>query len=155
MVKKAYVDSAVGIWVVVEEQEAICELEYVGTGSFPLEQDTTPLLRQATQQLKEYFQGERKEFSLPLHTQGTPFQEMVWAALRQIPYGETCSYQDIAKKIGRPKAMRAVGGANHQNPISIFIPCHRVIGQKGDLVGYGGGLQVKAFLLDLEKTLGL
>ena len=102
-------------------------------------------------QLDEYFAGTRKTFDFPYRLHGTAFQEKVWAALREIPYGETRSYKDIAEAIGHPKAFRAVGMANHANPIFIAIPCHRVIGANGSLVGYGGGLEMKRALLDLES----
>ena len=102
-------------------------------------------------QLDEYFAGTRKAFDFPCRLHGTPFQEAVWAALREIPYGETRSYKDIAEAIGHPKAFRAVGMANHANPIFITIPCHRVIGASGSLVGYGGGLEMKKALLELER----
>ncbi len=101
-------------------------------------------------QLSEYFAGERKEFDLPLALSGTEFQASVWQALQEIPYGETASYGAIAKQIGRPKAVRAVGAANGRNPIPIIVPCHRVIGSSGDLTGFGGGLDTKAELLRLE-----
>ncbi len=101
-------------------------------------------------QLDEYFAGSRKVFDFPYRLHGTPFQEKVWEALREIPYGETRSYKDIAEAIGHPKAFRAVGMANHANPIFIVIPCHRVIGTSGALVGYGGGLEMKKALLELE-----
>ena len=102
-------------------------------------------------QLDEYFAGTRRMFDFPYRLHGTAFQEKVWAALREIPYGETRSYKDIAEAIGHPKAFRAVGMANHANPIFIAIPCHRVIGANGSLVGYGGGLEMKRALLDLES----
>ena len=102
------------------------------------------------QQLEEYFTGERKDFDLPLHLSGTDFQVQVLQELQRIPYGETTSYGDIAKRIGRPKAMRAVGAANGRNPIPIIVPCHRVIGSSGDLTGFGGGLDTKEALLRLE-----
>lgn len=102
-------------------------------------------------QLDEYFAGTRTEFTFPYRLHGTPFQEKVWEELRQIPYGETRSYKDIAEAIGHPKAYRAVGMANNANPIFIAIPCHRVIGANGSLVGYGGGLEMKKALLELEK----
>ena len=95
--------------------------------------------------------GERKSFDLPLSIKGTAFQMEDWRALQTIPYGETCSYEDIARKINRPKACRAVGMANHANPVSIIIPCHRVVGKNGSLTGYGGGLSIKEFLLELER----
>jgi len=107
-------------------------------------------LAEACQQLTEYFAGERKEFDLPLQLSGTEFQVQVLEELLRIPYGETTSYGDIAKRIGRPKAMRAVGAANGRNPIPIVIPCHRVIGSSGDLTGFGGGLDTKEALLRLE-----
>jgi AraC family transcriptional regulator of adaptative response/methylated-DNA-[protein]-cysteine methyltransferase len=103
------------------------------------------------QQVQEYFAGKRKEFSLPLAMQGTPFQQEVWKALQTIPYGETRSYQEQAELLGKPKAVRAVAQANGDNRIAIIIPCHRVIGKDGKLVGYGGGLWRKRFLLDLES----
>lgn len=103
-------------------------------------------------QLDEYFAGMRRSFDFPCRAQGTPFQRRVWAALRDIPYGETRTYGDIARAIGQPKAARAVGMANNRNPIYIATPCHRVVGADGSLVGYGGGLAMKAALLKLEKT---
>ena len=102
------------------------------------------------QQLEEYFAGERTVFDLPLHLSGTDFQVQVLQELQRIPYGETTSYGEIAKRIGRPKAMRAVGAANGRNPIPIIVPCHRVIGSSGDLTGFGGGLATKEALLRLE-----
>ena len=101
-------------------------------------------------QLAEYFSGERKDFDLPLLLSGTEFQVSVLEALQEIPYGATASYGDVAKRIGRPKAVRAVGAANGRNPIPIIVPCHRVIGSSGDLTGFGGGLDTKAALLRLE-----
>jgi O-6-methylguanine DNA methyltransferase len=102
-------------------------------------------------QLEEYFEGRRAVFSVPRDLRGTPFQIQVWDALARIPFGETRSYGEIAGQIGRPKAVRAVGQANHVNPVPILIPCHRVIGSTGDLVGYGGGIPLKKQLLALEK----
>ncbi len=102
-------------------------------------------------QLDEYFAGARRSFDFPYRLHGTLFQEKVWAALREIPYGETRSYKDIAEAIGHPRAFRAVGMANHANPVFIAVPCHRVIGADGSLVGYGGGLEMKTALLELEK----
>ena len=103
-------------------------------------------------QLDEYFAGTRRTFDFPYRLHGTPFQQKVWAALCEIPYGETRSYKDIAAAVGSPKAFRAVGMANHANPIFIAIPCHRVIGADGAFVGYGGGLEMKKALLKLEKA---
>jgi len=110
----------------------------------------TPLLRLAEEQLLSYFAGERRAFDLPLCMQGTPFQMRVWQVLREIPYGETRSYGDIARTIGNPRACRAVGMANNKNPLLIFVPCHRVIGADGRLTGFGAGLPVKEYLLRLE-----
>ena len=111
----------------------------------------TPLLAEAARQLNEYFAGNRRTFDLPLAPRGTPFQQKVWQALRTIPYGQTRSYGDIARQIDAPKACRAVGMANHVNPIAIIIPCHRVIGKSGRLTGYAGGLNIKEYLLRLEQ----
>jgi methylated-DNA-[protein]-cysteine S-methyltransferase len=110
-----------------------------------------PLIRLALSQLEQYFAGRLRHFDLPLHAQGTDFQQRVWAALAQIPYGETRSYRQIAQLIGSPAAVRAVGAANGRNPIPIVVPCHRVIGSDGTLVGFGGGLPVKRLLLELER----
>ncbi len=105
----------------------------------------------ALEQLKEYFDKKRKIFDLPLNISGTEFQKKVWKALQDIPYGETRTYQDIALAVGNPKACRAVGGANNKNNIPVIIPCHRVIGKNGSLVGFGSGLAIKKELLQLEK----
>ena len=113
----------------------------------------TPLIKVAYHQLTEYLQGERKTFDLPLRMKGTDFQISVWKALCDIPYGETRSYKQIADAIGNPKAVRAVGMANNRNPLLIVVPCHRVIGANGKLVGYGAGIEKKEFLLRLEKSL--
>lgn len=112
----------------------------------------TTLTDLAIAQLREYLAGKRKAFALPLNAVGTPFQKLVWNALQTIPYGETRSYKEIAKMLGNPGAVRAVGMANHHNPIAIIIPCHRVIGANGSLVGYAAGLSVKEALLTLEKA---
>jgi methylated-DNA-[protein]-cysteine S-methyltransferase len=109
-----------------------------------------PVLVEAERQLNEYFAGKRKSFSVKLDFVGTPFQKKVWCALLSIPFGETRSYGQLAKQIGNPKAVRAVGAANGKNPISIIGPCHRVIGASGNLTGFAGGLEVKALLLRLE-----
>ena len=107
--------------------------------------------RDAAKQLREYFQGKRQDFDVPLDLAGTDFQRKVWSALQKIPYGRTASYADIARRIRNPKAMRAVGLANGRNPVAIIVPCHRVIGADGSLTGYGGGLERKRTLLDLES----
>lgn len=111
----------------------------------------TPLLKEAADQLQGYLEKRRQNFDIPLCPEGTSFMRQVWSALQEIPYGETRSYGTIAQSIGKPKACRAVGQANNKNPLPIFIPCHRVIGKDGQLVGYGGGLPIKIMLLKLEK----
>jgi O-6-methylguanine DNA methyltransferase len=115
-------------------------------------QESASALDPWTRQLDEYFSGHRKSFSLPLDLRGTDFQLKCWHALLDIPYGETCSYRDIAKAIAHPHAFRAVGMSNNRNPIAIVVPCHRVIASDGSLCGYGGGLDIKRKLLDLEQT---
>lgn len=113
--------------------------------------DTDPLLETCSEEIKRYFEGEKVAFTVPLNPKGTPFQERVWRALMRIPYGETRSYQDIAIEMGNKNAVRAVGGAVNKNPLMILIPCHRVIGKDGSLVGFYGGLELKKRLLDLER----
>lgn len=142
--------SPIGPLVIAEDGAGISELllrETIPDGSCGR---MTPLLREAVRQLTEYFAGTRRDFSLPLSLHGTPFQLADWEALRLIPYGETRSYRQIAELIGNPKACRAVGGANHRNPVLIVVPCHRVIAADGSLGGYGCGLDTKRFLLQLE-----
>lgn len=111
----------------------------------------TKLIKEAYRQFSEYLEGERKEFNLPFKMQGTEFQKRVWKALCDIPYGETRSYKQIAQAIGNPKAVRAVGMANNKNPLLVIVPCHRVIGTNGQLVGYASGLEKKRLLLQLEN----
>lgn len=111
----------------------------------------TELLKRTAEELREYLAGERKEFTVPLSPKGTEFQRRVWESLCAIPYGVTRSYREIADSVGCPKGFRAVGMANNRNPIPIMIPCHRVIGADGSLTGYGGGLEIKVRLLELEK----
>lgn len=113
----------------------------------------TAPLQLARTQLDEYFAGERQQFTLPLHPVGTSFQLEVWEELRRIPYGTTISYGELARRIGKPQAMRAVGAANGRNPLPIMVPCHRVIGADGSLTGFGGGLPTKRYLLSLEQAL--
>lgn len=117
-----------------------------------VEDNSQSILLEAERQLKEYFAGERRSFSIPLDMRGTPFQKDVWRALQAIPFGETLSYGQIANQLGKPRASRAVGAANGRNPISIVVPCHRVIGSTGKLTGFAGGLETKAHLLNLETS---
>jgi len=116
------------------------------------EPQNAPVAKACIEELEAYFAGTLREFTVPIKLRSTDFRMRVWAALMTIPYGETISYKELAQRIGQPKAIRAVGGANHHNPISIIVPCHRVIGASGTLTGYGGGLGNKEFLLALEKA---
>lgn len=140
------IDTPVGKMYLASDGENITELK------FGVCEKGSPdaVLLKAKSELEEYFAGERKDFSLPLKPKGTPFQLRVWRALREIPYGETSTYGEIAKRIGNDKACRAVGMANNRNPIAIIVPCHRVIGAGGSLTGYAGGLDKKEFLLNFE-----
>ena len=146
--------TAVSLFV-AEESGKLTDVLFKTPSSFnpaQLSVSETPLLREAKEQLIEYFAGKRRVFDLPISLSGTDFELSCWEALRAIPYAKTQSYADIARAIGRPRAFRAVGGANHRNPIAIIVPCHRVVGSDGSLVGFGGGLDVKKFLLDLERS---
>ena len=127
-------------------------LATVGGKTVYFEERETPLLKEVKRQLDEYFDGKRRAFDLSLAPEGTPFQLKAWEGLRSIPYGETRSYKQMAEYAGSPKAYRASGLANNRNPISIIVPCHRVIGSDGKLVGFGGGLDTKQMLLDLEQN---
>lgn len=140
-----------GKMVITENGQAITGVMFGESLPEEVNARETPLLKQAYDQLQEYLAGQRKSFDLPLAPQGTAFQQKVWKALQDIPYGTVVSYQDVARAIGQAKACRAVGGANNKNPIVIIIPCHRVIGANGSLVGYGGGLEIKRQLLELEQ----
>ena len=149
-----YLDTPIGELLLAGDDDALC---LVGFPEGSMRKDPEPdwiynekPFTAARQQLAEYFAGERKEFDLPLKLSGTEFQMSVLRALQQIPYGETTSYADIAERIGRPRAVRAVGAANGRNPVPIIVPCHRVIGSHGDLTGFGGGLDTKEALLRLE-----
>lgn len=148
----SYCKTSFGTIGMIQEGNAITKAFMGGvSGSEECIEQETSLLKNAFVQLEEYFNGERKEFDLPLDPKGTDFQKKVWNALRNIPYGETRSYKQVAAAIGQANASRAVGMANNKNPLIILIPCHRVIGANGSLVGYAGGLDVKQKLLDLEK----
>lgn len=141
--------SPIGLLTIEETDGAITALRFGGETVSP---PPTPLLQRAAQQLTEYFDARRRRFDLPLRPQGTAFQQAAWSALCAIPYGQTRTYAQQAAAIGNPKACRAVGMANHCNPLPLFIPCHRVIGAGGKLTGYAGGLAVKRFLLELEQA---
>ena len=154
MMYYCYLDTPIGELLLAGEEDALCLVGFP-EGSMRREPEPDWIYNEkpfaaARQQLTEYFAGDRKEFDLQLSLTGTDFQLLVFEELKRIPYGETTSYGDIATRIGRPKAMRAVGAANGRNPIPIIVPCHRVIGSNGDLTGFGGGLNTKETLLRLE-----
>jgi methylated-DNA-[protein]-cysteine S-methyltransferase len=157
-----YLESPIGTLLIAGDDEAIHRIEFPEKGQAcrpkaDWEESMRGPIGQAVRQLREYFAGRRTEFDLPLAPEGTLFQRKVWRLLSEIPYGETISYGELAKRAGNPKASRAVGAANGSNPIPIVIPCHRVIGSNGKLTGFGGGLPTKHALLELEgrqRTLG-
>lgn len=153
MKRIAYYPSPFGTVGIAEDGAGVTDLFFCQGESGPggAISEETPLLRQAAAELAEYFEGRRTAFTVPLSLHGTAFQLADWEALRTIPYGETRSYRQIAEQLGNPKACRAVGMANHRNPVCVFVPCHRVIGQNGSLTGYAGGLKIKAGLLELER----
>ena len=143
-------DSPLGMLCLEEEGGALTRVT-LGLPGPEAVLEETPLLLRACQELREYFAGERLYFDLPLAPKGTPFQKAVWAEMCRIPYGETRTYGQLAAAIGRPSACRAVGGACHSNPIAILQPCHRVVGSTGKLTGYAYGVEMKQYLLELEK----
>ncbi len=143
--------SPLGSIAIVEDEGAIVHLDFAQKLPQGCVEGDSPLLHAARAQLNEYFAGERTVFDLPLRLNGTPFQQRVWQALLTIPYGQTRTYGEIAALTGNPKASRAVGSADHNNPVSLVVPCHRVIGAGGRMVGYGGGLWRKEALLKLER----
>lgn len=150
-----YVDSPIGRLLLIGVGEILEELHFPNSSTRKERDDSSQLndngLTVAYEQLSEYFQGTRTQFSIKLQPKGTDFQKKVWQQLSKIPYGETTHYGEIAKRIGNPKGSRAVGLANGKNPIPIIVPCHRVIGKDGSLTGFGGGLEIKKQLLALEK----
>lgn len=151
------VDSPIGRLTLVADGDALLAVDFPhqhpspARRGEPVESSTHPVLNQAARELAEYFAGTRQIFTTRLSPQGTPFQRTVWQQLTTIPFGTTCSYGQIAAAIARPKAVRAVGAANGQNPLPLFIPCHRVIGARGDLTGFAGGLPLKRWLLAHEE----
>lgn len=145
-----YTNTKIGNMAIIEEDNEIIAIEINQEIRENIMQKETPLLKETGKQLLEYLEGKRKNFTVPLNPKGTKFMQEVWTALQEIPYGETRTYGQIAQRIGKPKAARAVGMANHRNPIPIIIPCHRVIGSNGKLVGYALGMKMKKFLLTLE-----
>ncbi|GAF12213.1 LOW QUALITY PROTEIN: methylated-DNA-protein-cysteine methyltransferase [Bacillus sp. JCM 19045] len=164
--KKFYVqrvEAPVGLLTIVATEQGVCQIHFgelkkahvkckIDSRHAEWVEQDTEFTQTAIQQLKEYFNGTRSSFTMELDLIGTPFQQRVWTELKTIGYGETKTYKEIAEGIGAPKAVRAVGGANNQNPLPIVIPCHRVIGSNGAMVGYGGGLTNKELLLSLESS---
>ena len=142
-------ETPVGRICICADETGICALRF---GAETEKNDASALLDMAQKQLEEYFAGRRKVFSVPLSIHATPFRERIWAELLKIPYGETISYGELARRAGNAGACRAVGMANHANPLPIFIPCHRVVGADGRLTGYAGGLEIKKILLEIEGT---
>ena len=147
------VESPLGVLIVTSQKGYVCSIALAknGSGEAATENADSEVLRQAARELNEYFAGKRTEFTFPMRAEGTPFQQKVWQALREIPYGQTRAYGEIASTIGQAKASRAVGMACNRNPIMIAVPCHRVVGAKGALVGYAYGTDTKKMLLTLEQ----
>jgi methylated-DNA-[protein]-cysteine S-methyltransferase len=145
-----YFDSPIGRLRLVSNGNSLLRVEFEGRHSDDGAELADPVLEQAIAELQEYFAGSRRKFTVALDAPGTVFQKQVWDALREIPYGELCSYRDIAERLGNSRAVRAVGAANGRNPLPIIVPCHRVIGSNGKLTGFAGGLTTKARLLALE-----
>jgi methylated-DNA-[protein]-cysteine S-methyltransferase len=144
--------------MLVVDDSALTGLYFVGSDHIPAPSNRWtldaqhPVLEQAAKQLQEYFTGKRKSFSVPLRLAGTDFQRKVWREIALIPYGETINYSDLAQRAGAPQAVRAAGTATGRNPVSIIVPCHRVMGKNGDMCGFGGGLERKRYLLELENS---
>ncbi len=150
---KSIYDAPIGKIIIVSDGESIIEIDHVNHDE-PIISNPDELCNLAAKQLDEYFAGTRIEFDLPLKAvKGTDFQKAAWQALTTIPYGETISYGEQAKRMKNPKAVRAVGGANGKNPFSIVVPCHRVIGANGTLTGYTGGMNRKEWLLEFERSI--
>lgn len=148
--KTAYIASPVGILEIIGDAKGLVSVTFKDV-SEEINNEIPSVLQEAVSQLSEYFEGKRPEFSLKLAPKGTDFQKKVWSELEEIPFGRTCSYQEIANKLGDPKVIRAAASANGKNPIAIIIPCHRVIGSDGSLTGYAGGLHRKKWLLEHES----
>lgn len=166
------IESPIGPLVLLATDEGLCHVDfgsyaareiplrrwaerwYPGAGTPWVHGAGHPVIGETAGQLKRYFDGQLDAFSVKLDLRGTPFQTRVWQALLDVPFGEVRSYKNIAEAIGQPKAVRAVGGANNRNPIPLIVPCHRIIGASGDLVGYGGGMEIKTYLLQLERSEG-
>lgn len=150
MIYQKIVKAPIGDICILEENNKIIGLT-LDNEKYCYTEKNTEILNETEKQLNEYFCGKRKKFDVPINTKGTEFQKQVWNELLKIPYGQTVTYKQIAQKIEKPNAARAVGMANHNNPIAIIVPCHRVVGSNSKLVGYAFGLEKKQFLLDLEN----
>lgn len=150
VIKKYFYQTPVGKLYISEKDEKICRVSF--SDDILADVCKTDLIEETYKQISQYFLGNRKNFDIPIILEGTKFQKKVWKALLTICYGQTVSYKDLAEMIDSPRAYRAVGNANNKNKIMIIVPCHRVVGSKGDLTGYSGGLDLKKFLLDLEKN---
>lgn len=146
---KYHYNTVIGV-ICIEESNNYITAIYLDENINMESERETKLIKNTYEQLMEYLQGKRTNFNIPIKLDGTEFQKKVWKELLEIPYGKTCSYKEIAQKIGNKNACRAVGGANNKNPIMIVVPCHRVVGKNGSLVGYASGLEVKRRLLDIE-----
>ncbi len=145
-----FYDSPVGRLGLMAQGDALTALALPNQPVPLIAERETPVLREARRQLEAYFAGTLRDFDVPLRLEGTPFRLRVWEQLRKIPYGQVITYGELARRVGQPNAARAVGGANHHNPIAILVPCHRVVAAGGSLGGYGGGLELKRALLKLE-----
>lgn len=154
MIYFSRMQSPAGLLLLAATERGLCRVQFDANVPAPANGEvwveSPEQLRPYQEELSAYFRGQLREFTLPLDLQGTPFQKRCWEALRRIPYGQTCSYAAIAEGVGSPRAFRAVGQANHNNPVAIIVPCHRVVGANGTLTGYGGGLDLKKKLLELE-----
>src|SRR5688572_874950 len=146
----ALINSPMGPLTVAATEKGVASIQFGNTVPKGVVAESTSH-PEAIEQLTEYFEGRRTQFDLPMDVEGTPFQKAVWGELLRIPYGETRTYGEVAKAIGRPGAARAVGMANHDNPLAVVIPCHRVVGRDGSLTGYAGGVHLKAQLLSIER----
>lgn len=147
-----FYDTKIGRIGIAANSDAVTNVYFSGENTpSGMELKETELIKKAGEEINEYFSGKRNNFDIPLEPEGTEFQKSVWDVLKKIPYGKTYTYKQVAEAVGNPKACRAVGMANNKNPIPLFIPCHRVIGSNGKLVGFGGGLDIKEYLLNLEK----
>lgn len=151
MINYYFYETIIGYLTISADEQGITDVSFGKRNPVHAVCQETPVIKQAVSELQEYLEGRRREFTVPLHPQGTDFQLRVWQVLRTIPYGKTWSYKQVATAAGNPNASRAVGMANNRNPIAIIIPCHRVIGANGRLVGYAGGLDVKEKLLEIEQ----